>query len=232
MEFSVKIKMNDKLFLKDPEQSEIGRKIVKEGLELIVKLGFEDFTFKKLATHIQTTEATVYRYFENKHKLLIYLFSWYWSYQEYKIRYRLNNVKNNEIKIKSIIELLLNPDKDILITSNISEKSLHELVISEGSKSYLSKNISTYNKNKLFKSYKDLSGLFASILLEYNANYKYPHSLATTILEISHSQQFFSKNLPSLTDFNSDNDTTLSGFLETIVFSSLKPGRNTTEKTK
>ena len=37
----------------------------------------EEFTFRKLAQKINTTEASVYRYFENKHRLLIYILAWY-----------------------------------------------------------------------------------------------------------------------------------------------------------
>ena len=71
MELSLKIKMNEKLFLRNPEESELGRKIIEFSIILIHKIGFEAFTFKKLAKEINTTEAGVYRYFENKHRLLI-----------------------------------------------------------------------------------------------------------------------------------------------------------------
>ncbi|MBL7759004.1 MAG: helix-turn-helix transcriptional regulator, partial [Chitinophagaceae bacterium] len=59
--------MNTKLFLRDPEQSVLGRSIIQHSINMIHKVGFEDFTFKKLAQEIGTTEASIYRYFENKH---------------------------------------------------------------------------------------------------------------------------------------------------------------------
>ncbi|MEJ7912060.1 MAG: helix-turn-helix domain-containing protein, partial [Chitinophagaceae bacterium] len=71
MDIELKIKMNEKLFLRDPEQSELGQKIIRQSIALIYEKGFESFTFKKLAEDITTTEAGVYRYFENKHRLLI-----------------------------------------------------------------------------------------------------------------------------------------------------------------
>ena len=80
MLLDIRIKMNDKLFLRNPEDSLLGKRIVSQGLVLINKLGFEDFTFKKLAAEIETTEASIYRYFENKHRLLVYLITWYWSF--------------------------------------------------------------------------------------------------------------------------------------------------------
>ena len=73
MEYQFKIKMNEGLYLRNPEDTELGRKILKHSVELIYRLGFEAFNFKKLAEDIGSTEAGIYRYFENKHKLLIYI---------------------------------------------------------------------------------------------------------------------------------------------------------------
>ena len=64
MDIQLKIKMNEKLFIRDPEQSELGKKIIQHSIQLIHKCGFEAFTFKKLALDIGTTEAGIYRYFE------------------------------------------------------------------------------------------------------------------------------------------------------------------------
>ena len=77
---NIQITVNDKIFIKDPEHSEIGKSIIKSSMEMIHTMGMERFTFKKLATELGTTESTIYRYFENKHMLLIYLISWYWGW--------------------------------------------------------------------------------------------------------------------------------------------------------
>ena len=82
---SMQIKVNEKTYLKNPEVSVLGKKILKEGHRMLNNLGFEDFTFKKLAEKIGTTESSIYRYFESKHQFLIYLLNWYWSYLEYQI---------------------------------------------------------------------------------------------------------------------------------------------------
>ncbi len=47
MDIQLKIKMNEKLFLRDPEQSELGKKIIQHSIQLIDKNGFEAFTLKK-----------------------------------------------------------------------------------------------------------------------------------------------------------------------------------------
>ena len=83
MEYQLSFSVNKNIYLRDPEGTELGKEIVKHSIELIYKLGFEQFTFKKLALEIGSTEATVYRYFENKHRLLLYILNWYWCYMEY-----------------------------------------------------------------------------------------------------------------------------------------------------
>jgi AcrR family transcriptional regulator len=77
-----KIQINDKIYVKDPETSDLGRKILEQSIILIDEIGFDNFTFKKLGEKIGSNESSIYRYFENKHKLLVYLSSWYWSWME------------------------------------------------------------------------------------------------------------------------------------------------------
>ena len=80
---TIQIKIDEKVFSKDPLSSELGKNIIFHSIGLIDELGFEAFTFKKLAEKIQCTEASIYRYFENKHKLLTYHLTWYWLWLEY-----------------------------------------------------------------------------------------------------------------------------------------------------
>lgn len=222
MEFAVRIKMNEKLYLRDPEQSELGRNILKHGLQLINSIGFEEFNFKKLAKAIKTTEAGIYRYFENKHKFLIYLIAFYWSYLEYKIMFTLNNISDPEKKLKKIIELLITEEVENDTPDYMDSKKLHELVMWEGSKAYLTRHVGADNKDRLFKPYKDLCARFSCVILEYNPKYKFPHSLASTVVEMAHAQKFFKQNLPALTDFANEKDNKrLVVFLETVLFSSL-----------
>ena len=223
MQLEVRIKMNPKLFLRDPEETALGKKIVKHSLSLINRLGFEDFTFKKLAVEINTTEASIYRYFENKHKLLVYLITWYWSFLEYKVVFSINNMTDPEQKLKTIIRVITEEPTDPSSGADfISEMESYKLVIWEGSKAYLTRNVNKDNKDRLFKPYKDLCERFSSLIRDLNPKYKFPHSLASTILEMSHSQKFFMHNLPALTDFAKDTDNKkIIQFLESLLFSSL-----------
>ena len=223
MDFQLKIKMNEKLFLRNPEESELGKNIIKYGVTLIHKIGFEAFTFKKLAQEIGTTEAGIYRYFENKHRLLIYIVDWYWSWQEYRLVFETNNIKSPETKIKKAIQLLASKVEDDVATSYINEKLVYDIVMYEGAKAYLTKQVAEDNKLKLFKPYKDLCARIADFIKDYNPKYKYPRSLSSTMIEMAHSQKFYMQNLPSLTDFASSKDEAkIISFLEGIVFSSIR----------
>lgn len=215
--------MNEALFIRNPEQSELGKNIIQHGIQLIYKNGFEAFTFKKLAEDIGTTEAGIYRYFENKHKLLVYLTAWYWSWFEFQINYHTNNIEDPIVKLKRVIKLLATTVEDDELTGYVNESLLHQIVISEGSKAYLTKQVGEDNKLQFFKPYKDLCAVIGTIILECSPKYLYPKSLASTIIEMAHFQNFFMNNLPSLTDFgNSKEEGEIISFLNDLVFSSLK----------
>ncbi|MCO6495198.1 MAG: TetR/AcrR family transcriptional regulator [Bacteroidetes bacterium] len=220
----ISVRINERLFIRNPEDTVLGKKILKHSVEFIYKVGFESFTFKKLAEEIGTTEAGIYRYFENKHKLLIYITSWYFGWLEYRIKTQTKNINDPTLKLKKIISLLTEPVEDDEQTSYIDESLLHPIIVSEGSKTYLTKQAEENHKQDFFLPYKELSTLIGNIILEYNPNYKYPKSLASTIIEIAHFQNFFMHNLPSLTDFSKNNqENEIIEFLNDLVFSSIKP---------
>jgi hypothetical protein len=191
-------------------------------VQLIHDEGFEAFNFKKLAQSIGTTEAGIYRYFENKHRILIYITAWYWSWLEYQVTFHLNNISDPVVRLKKTITLLATPIDDSITTTYVNESILHQIIITEGIKAYLTKKVSIDNKDHLFKPYKDLCAKIGNIILECNPDYLYPKSLSSTIIEIAHLQSFFMHNLPSLTDFgNEKNEANIILFLESLVFSSL-----------
>ncbi|MFZ1786043.1 MAG: TetR/AcrR family transcriptional regulator [Ferruginibacter sp.] len=215
--------MNEKLFLRDPEQTELGKKIIQHSILLIHKSGFESFTFKKLAEDINSTEAGVYRYFENKHKLLMYITAWYWSWLEYRVTVHGLNIKSPAVRLKKVIKLLATTVEDDISTSYVNESILHQIIIAEGSKAYFTKHVAEDNRDQFFKPYKDLCAKVSDIILECSPKYKYPKSLASTIVEMAHFQNFFMHNLPALTDFGKEKDETkVVAFLEDLVFSAIQ----------
>lgn len=223
MKLQLQIKMNEALFIRNPEQSELGKSIIQHSIQFIAKNGFEVFTFKKLAENIGTTEAGIYRYFENKHKLLVYLTAWYWGWLEFQINYQTNNIKDPVVKLKRVIKLLATTVEDDELTGHVNEDLLHRIVISEGSKAYLTKQVGEDNKLHFFKPYKDICAVVGNIISACNPKYKYPKSLASTIIEMAHFQNFFMNNLPALTDFGkTKEEKKIVSFLNDLVFSSLR----------
>jgi AcrR family transcriptional regulator len=223
MKLGVQIKMNPALFNRDPESTELGKKIIKHSILLIHKNGFESFTFKKLASAVGTTEAGVYRYFENKHKLLVYIISWYWNWLQFQLNYQTNNIKDPVVKLKKVIKLLATDVEDDISSEYVDESLLHQVLITEGSKAYLTNHVGKDNKQQFFKPYKDLCNSIGDIILECSPKYKYPHSLASTIIEMAHLQNFFKNHLPSLTDFSrSKSDSEVINYLEDLVFNSIR----------
>lgn len=222
MEVQFKMKMNERLYLRNPEDTELGRKILKHSVELIYKLGFESFTFKKLAEEIGSTEAGIYRYFENKHLLLLYITAWYFGWLGFQISFKTNNIDDPKVKLGKIISLLTLPVEDDKQTSYIHEGQLHSVIVAESSKTYLTKMVGKNNKQQFFQPYKDLCTLIGDIILENNPGYKYPTSLASTIVEVAHFQNYFMHNLSSLTDFSKKNkEIEIIEFLNNLVFSSI-----------
>ena len=102
---SVKIGINEKIYVKDPESSNLGKRIVEQSILMINEMGFESFTFKKLGTKIGSNESSIYRYFENKHKLLLYLTSWYWGWIEYQLVFSTNSIADPQLKLEKAIEV-------------------------------------------------------------------------------------------------------------------------------
>jgi AcrR family transcriptional regulator len=201
---SIHIKVSSELFLKNPADSKLGRLILSESLNLIAELGFEGFTFKKLGEKIGSPESSIYRYFKSKHTLLIYLTSWYWSALEYKLAFATANQESNFQTLKIAINSLTKP---LLLEEKISfldEELMKKLVITEFVKTYHTKAIDDENRMGYFSAYKQLVERLSTIILNINQAFKYPHMLASTIIEGIHEQRFFASHLPALTDISSE----------------------------
>ncbi len=218
-------KLNDHLFLRDPQHTPLGQKIIDSSIDLIDKLGFEQFTFKKLAEEINSTEASIYRYFENKHRLLIYLIAWYWNWIEYRIELAIGSDTGSIEKLKACLHVVAEEKKYDAAFEFVNEEALHRIVVSELDKTYLTKRVDGLNQEGLFGAIKTVCKKIAKIIEEINPAYPFAHSLVSTILITAHQQLFFIDHLPSLTSIKTSEDryARLYLFLENVVFSSIKP---------
>jgi len=213
----IQIKVSPELYLKNPDSSELGRKIVSSSIELINELGFETFTFKKLGEIIESPESSIYRYFESKHTLLVYLTSWYWSWIEYRLVFATINLNSPAHKLKAAIKILTQPITVDKSFSYINEVLLDKIIITESVKTYHTKDVDNKNEKGYFKTYKQVVKRVSDIVLEINPKFEFPHMLISTIIEGAHHQRYFAEHLPSLTDVNQGKDN-ISNFYTQMVF--------------
>ncbi len=191
---------------------------------MIDELGFEAFTFKKLSLEMDSTEASVYRYFENKHRVLMYLISWYWAWLEYRIVFETNNLTDPDQQLYRALKIISERKVQDENFPDINEGALQRIVIAESDKTYLTKQVDADNKEGLFKGYKSLCNKISDIAVLINPNFPYPHALVSTALEAAHQHVFFASHLPALTEISRKDDPFQANyeFLSIMVFNTLK----------
>jgi AcrR family transcriptional regulator len=208
----LQIPVQEALFLKDPTSSTVGKSILEHGLILLSEIGLEDFTFKKLAAKISSTESTIYRYFENKHQFLSYLFNFYWAWMDVNIVFATTNIDDPKERLRRIIGLITKKVSKDVRTPFIDEALLQDVIALESSKTFLSKKVDEENKAGYFLQYKKLVDRISAVIIEINPSYPYPNALVSTILESSFHQRYFGNHLPRLTN-EMHIDTRLEEFL-------------------
>jgi AcrR family transcriptional regulator len=200
-DLQVHMAIDSNLYCKDPESSDLGKKIVMNGIKMIHELGYESFTFKKLGAQIHSNESSIYRYFESKHTFLIYLVNWYWSWIEFKLELLTTNVSSAEEKLDKAVQLLTEQVNEDDTFTFINQVTLNKIIIAESVKAYHTKQVDKENEKGFYKTYKRVVQRVCDFVLEINPQFKFPHMLVSTIIEGAHHQRFFSEHLPSLTDF-------------------------------
>ena len=200
----IKFDLNNKLSLRDPQNTEFGQKLLSNAIVLLDEIGFEAFTFKKLAFRIKSAEASIYRYFENKHLLLLYLTCWYWEWVNFLIEINTKNIEDPEKRLRIILHTVVNASVESHLTAFINERILHRVIINEGVKSYHIHDVDKENKLGFFLSYKNVVENVAKAICEVNPDFPYCKSLASTLFEMANNQVFFAEHLPRLTDIGKD----------------------------
>jgi AcrR family transcriptional regulator len=199
---NLKIQVNEKLYVKNPETSELGKKIIEQSIILIEEIGFENFTFKKLGEKINSNESSIYRYFESKHKLMLYLSSWYWSWIEYKLVFGTSNIENNLEKLKKGISIVTEKIEDDSATEHINEGLLNKIIIAEFTKTLHTKEVDQENKEGFFLIYKRVINRIVLMVNDVNPEYPFAKSLISTVVEGSLHQHFLNQHLKTITDCN------------------------------
>ncbi|MEH6682220.1 MAG: TetR/AcrR family transcriptional regulator [Sediminicola sp.] len=217
---SIKISVNPGLYLKDPESSDLGRNIVGNGILLIDKIGFEKFNFKKLGSEINSNESSIYRYFENKHKFLVYITNWFWGWKEFQLTISTYGIGDPNEKLLKGIEVITNLLVEDFRFKHINKVALHNIIINESSKSYLTKEVDTENKDGYFSVYKRLVDRIAEMIIKVSPEYKFPLSLSSMILDGALHQHFLKDHITSITNCN--RKVTASDYFKDLVTNILK----------
>lgn len=199
---NIKIQVNSRIYVKDPETSALGKKIIEQSIILIDEIGFDDFTFKKLGEKIGSNESSIYRYFENKHKLLVYLSSWYWSWMEYRLVFATSNYSNSWEKLKKAISVVTEKIEDDQQTVHINEGILNKIIIAEFTKTFHTKEVDQENKEGYYFIYKRVINRITAIINEVNPDYIFAKSLASNIVEGALHQHFLKEHMKTITDCN------------------------------
>ena len=216
---NIKIEIPEGIYLKDPESSTLGKKIIEHSIILLEEIGFEDFTFKKLGNSIGSNESSIYRYFESKHKLLMYLTAWYWGWIEYQLVIETYSITNAKEKLKKAVEVVTKTTEQDNNYSHINEELLYTIIINENSKSYYTKGVDQDNKEGFFTPYKRTVQRIAEMITDYNPKYKYALSFASNLLEGALHQHFLKLHFKSITSCNSK--TTPTDFYTDLTFKTL-----------
>ncbi|MDF1697121.1 MAG: TetR/AcrR family transcriptional regulator [Saprospiraceae bacterium] len=199
-QINITIDINESIYLRDPLETNLGKKIIEHAILLIDEIGFEELNFKKIATSMGSTEASIYRYFENKYKLLSYLVSWYWDFMHFMVLMDIRNVKDSKAKLVQAISTLVNSLDSSITPSYINQTKLHKVVVENANKVYHTKKVDSLNKEGYYVNYKKIVKTLSKMILEIDSEFEYPIALATNLIEQSLNNEYYIEHLPSLTD--------------------------------
>lgn len=200
----IKLEVDRRLYVKDPTSSELGERIVEHGILMLDEIGIEEFTFRKLALRIGTTEPSIYRYFKSKNRFLLYLTAWYWNWLEYRLHVATANIASPDERLRLALVELTRPIVKDESTPRIDEAALYRVVVAESAKAYMHAEAQDEGREGYYRSYQRFCRFVAGMITELNPNYPYPLALVSTVLESGHMQKYFAEHLPFLTDLTHD----------------------------
>jgi AcrR family transcriptional regulator len=188
----IKLHTSAGLFLKDPEESKVGQRMVSRGIALIYKLGFGAFTFRKLAQELDTSEASIYRYFDSKHQLLSYLINWYWGWVYWRLNAEVLPSLEKKARIRKIVKVLIaSSDVDLRIP-HIDESVLHKIVVAESGK------LEGYYRNSAgaaapLPTYLLCCDFISEVIRSCNPRYPHCRELAFSLISNTHQHSCYSQ---------------------------------------
>jgi AcrR family transcriptional regulator len=196
----VNVQVTEPVYLKDPLATDLGRRIIEHSVRLIDSLGLEAFTFGKLAAELGTAESSIYRYFENKHRLLIYLIGWYWSWREYKLVFDTANIADGNDRLVRAVRSITAPVNERGNFTYLDLRALYRIAVSESAKAYMTKGVDAEHREGCFGSFKRICDRLKEHIINVRPDHPFPAMLASNVVDGSMVQRFFAEHLPSLTE--------------------------------
>jgi len=121
---------------------------------------------------------------------------------EYQLVFATNSNPDPIGKLGIAIGIITKASEESSKFSYINHGLLTKIIINEFSKSYLTKEVDLENKEGYFVIYKRLVNRLATMIQAVDVDYKFPLSLASTILEGALHQYFLMDHFSSLTNCN------------------------------
>jgi AcrR family transcriptional regulator len=218
------VRVQERVYTKDPNTTDLGQRIVGRAIALIDELGLERFTIGKLAGDLGTTETSVYRYFANKQKLLIYLVDWYWAWREIKLAFDTANIEDARERLRRGLRSVTEPILERGNHPHVDLAALYRIAVSESAKAWLNKDVDAHDEDGHFGSFVRLSHRLRDLVLAVDARHAYATDLATIVLECGGSLHYFHQHLPKLTGRSGGRDRVVN-VLTDLVFSTIQPIR-------
>lgn len=216
----IKIEVTPKLYIKNPQQTTLGKRILKESVDLMDKLGYDDFTFKKLAERLETAESSVYRYFENKNRLVLYFMAWYWEMQEYRLVFLTGEAHSSDEKFKIALELFFDTPKSKNFNADFDSDKVWHIISSESFKACLVREQDPSVRSEIIKLYQRVITRYAEIIKEINMNVTNAELVASLIIEGVTDYNFYhlhhKKSLPAFANENEARQFFVSFYLNSI----------------
>ena len=223
MSVSLSIRVPKELYIKDPETTDLGKMIVSRSIPLMLELGFDKFTFKKLGAQIKSPEASVYRYFSSKHQLLNYLTAWYWNWLTYLLLDRTRPITDPKKRLKAALTVLLDAGKMDISIPHVDESLLHKVILREGAKAESDGEEKGSMREVLVAGHEIFCEEFAKVIRAYKKSYPHPKALVVSLTVVAHRLIFMAENSPTSIELKTprNDHTAILKFLEHLLFAEL-----------
>lgn len=203
----LELQIPESLYLKNPRETAVGISLLEHAATMIASQGIDSFTFRKLSAEAGCTEATVYRYFENKHQLLLYILNIYWGWLEYQLVFDTHNLTDPAEKLKRTISLLADPGFDFMSNKTFARHVI-QTAINEGVKVHITRHLKEEIRNGAMSGYFNLVNRISIFVSEHDGHYPYPTALATGLIDASLQQLFYQKHIRGISEAADDNKIT------------------------